>query len=69
MNWENLVKDLRVKLLLSQEEMAKKLGIAFCTLNRYENGHFEPTFKTQRKLKQLALANGIKWEKYMKGSK
>ncbi|MCQ3914476.1 MAG: helix-turn-helix domain-containing protein [Mycoplasmoidaceae bacterium] len=39
--------------------MAKELGVAFCTLNRYENGHFEPTFKIQRKLKQLAVANGI----------
>ena len=55
MKWENLVKDLRIKLLLSQEEMAKKLGIAFCTLNRYENGHFEPTYKVQRKLKQLDI--------------
>lgn len=69
MNWENLVKDLRGKLLMSQEEMADKLGIAFCTLNRYENGHHEPSYKLQRKLRTLALANDIDWDKYAKGVK
>lgn len=69
MKWDVLVKDIRSKLLLSQEEMAKELGVAFCTLNRYENGHFEPTFKIQRKLKQLAIANGINWDKYVKGAR
>lgn len=64
MDWENLVKDLRKNLLLSQEEMAEKLGVAFCTLNRYENGHFEPSFKTQRKLKHLAKENDVCWDKY-----
>ncbi|MCQ2747905.1 MAG: helix-turn-helix domain-containing protein [Mycoplasmoidaceae bacterium] len=44
---------------MSQEEMADKLGIAFCTLNRYENGHHEPSYKLQRKLRTLALANDI----------
>ncbi|MCQ3907255.1 MAG: helix-turn-helix domain-containing protein [Mycoplasmoidaceae bacterium] len=54
-----MVKDLRDKLLLSQEEMADKLGVAFSTVNRYENGHFEPTIKIKRKIKSLAIANGI----------
>lgn len=67
MNWKNLVRDLRDKLLLSQEEMADKLGIAFCTLNRYENGHHEPSYKLQRKIRALAIANGIDWDKYIRG--
>lgn len=69
MKWENLVKDLRVKLLMSQEELADKLGIAFCTLNRYENGHHEPSYKLQRKIRALAIANGIDWDKYVKEAK
>ncbi len=69
MKWEELVKDLRDKLLLSQEEMADKLGVAFSTVNRYENGHFEPTIKIKRKIKSLALANGIDWDKYVKGAR
>lgn len=69
MKWEQLVKDLRDKLLLSQEEMANKLGVSFSTVNRYENGRFEPTIKIKRKIKQLAIANGIDWDKYMKGAR
>ncbi len=68
MKWEQLVKDLRDKLL-SQEEMADKLGVAFSTVNRYENGHFEPTIKIKRKIKSLAIANGIDWDKYVKGAR
>ena len=63
-DWPLLVKDVRKSLLLSQEEMAKKLGIAFCSINRYENGRYEPTYKVQRKLKKLAISNGLDWNKY-----
>lgn len=63
-DWQSLIKDLRQYLLLTQEEMANKLGIAFCTLNRYENGHYEPTMKIKRKVKQLAIDNKIKINEY-----
>ncbi len=56
-------------MMVSQEEMAKKLGVAFCTVNRYENGHFTPTYKHQRKLKSLTIKNGLDFNKYKKENK
>jgi len=51
-------------MLLSQEEMASKLDVAFSTINRYENGHFNPTPKLQRKIKTLAINNKIDFNSY-----
>ena len=47
------IKKLRLKLMLSQTEFAKLLGVTFESVNRYENGRSRPTFKIQRKLVDL----------------
>lgn len=62
MNWSEGIKKLRRKLLLTQAELAKKLGISFASVNRYENGVYEPTMRVKRKLKKLFDENGIKLE-------
>ena len=38
-----LIKQIRQYTGLSQTEMAKKLGVQFATINRWENGHSQPT--------------------------
>ena len=38
-----LVKQIRQYPGLSQTEMAKKIGVQFATINRWENGHSHPT--------------------------
>ena len=35
-------------LMISQEDMAKKLGVAFATVNRWEAGRCKPNYKAQR---------------------
>ncbi|MEE8441174.1 MAG: helix-turn-helix transcriptional regulator, partial [Spirochaetia bacterium] len=37
-----ILKQLRTRLDMSQEDLAAKLGVAFSTLNRWENGHSIP---------------------------
>ena len=59
MNWSENIKALRIKLLITQEELASMLGVSFVSVNRYENGHFEPTMKIKRKLMKLFKENGI----------
>lgn len=54
-----MVKELREKLLLSQTELAKKLGVSYATVNRWENGHHEPTFKDRRRIVALCKKYGI----------
>lgn len=53
MNWSKEIKQLREYLCLSQIEFAHLLGVSFVSVNRWENGHFEPTLKVKRKILQL----------------
>lgn len=39
----SLIAGLRRKLSLSQEELARQLGVSFVTVNRWENGHSKPS--------------------------
>lgn len=55
MNYPKLIKEYRNKMIISQEELAKMLGVSFVSVNRWENGHFEPTIKIKRKLKELFI--------------
>lgn len=59
MSYAEAIKTLRKKMLLSQAEMAKELGFAFVSINRWENGHCEPTIKAKRKLAPLFEKYGI----------
>ena len=67
MKWSKLLKDLRSKLILSQKEMAELLGISFASLNRYENGHHEPTIKVKRRIKELCNQYDMDFDAYMIG--
>jgi transcriptional regulator with XRE-family HTH domain len=44
------VKRERTRALLTQQELAERAGIGLTTLNRIENDHAEPHFRTIRKL-------------------
>ena len=45
-----LIKQIRQYTGLSQTEMAKKIGVQFATINRWENGHTQPTRLAQEGL-------------------
>jgi len=62
MNYPEIIKKLRTKLVLSQTEMAELLGCSFSSVNRWENGHHEPTIKVKRKILQLCKENKIEVE-------
>lgn len=62
MNYAEKLKEIRETLLLSQDELAKELGVTFATVNRWENGHHEPTLKAKRAIRTLCKKNLIKWE-------
>lgn len=50
---------LRAKLNLSQEELAKMLGVSFISVNRWENDKYAPTKLVKVKLIQLFKDNNI----------
>ena len=67
MDYQRLVKELRVKLILSQQEFANLLNVSFASINRWETGKHEPTIKVKRKIVELCKINGIKLEEEKHG--
>ena len=43
MSFAEMVKYVRNKLKLSQEDLARELGVSFATINRWENGSYNPS--------------------------
>lgn len=55
-NQESLLERLRQYRLehqLTQEQLAKRLGVAFITLNRWLNGHAEPRELQRYRIERL----------------
>ncbi len=59
MNYPEMIKKYREIVLCTQEELAKKLGVSFASVNRWEQGLFEPTMKSKRKLRELFKEAGL----------
>ncbi|MDY3899482.1 MAG: helix-turn-helix transcriptional regulator [Bacilli bacterium] len=53
------MRKLRAKLNISQQELADLLGVSFPSVNRWENGHYEPTIIAKVKLEELFKENSI----------
>lgn len=59
MNYKKLVKTLREKLIITQEELASILGVSYASINRWETGKHEPTTKIKRKIVEMCKKNDI----------
>lgn len=53
MDYKTIIKKLRNKMLLTQSEFAKELGVSIASVARWETGENEPTMKVKRKLAPL----------------
>ena len=51
MSLSELVRNMRKRALLSQEEFAKLLNVSVGTINRWENGKTKPNITTMKKIK------------------
>ena len=61
-NYKDSLVELRLKLGVSQEELAHLLGVSFSSVNRWENGRNQPTKIAKAKLKKLFDENSIYFE-------
>ena len=43
MSFAEKIKFVRTELKLSQEDLARELGVSFATINRWENGSYNPS--------------------------
>lgn len=62
MNWPKIIKAIRAKMYITQTELAEKIDVSFASVNRWEQGHHEPTMKAKRKLAQICREIGIDME-------
>jgi DNA-binding XRE family transcriptional regulator len=62
MTFAEKVMEVRGRLLISQEQLAKELNVSFATINRWEKGHNEPSFIMQRKFNELCQRFDIKFD-------
>ncbi|MCL1905297.1 MAG: helix-turn-helix domain-containing protein [Methanomassiliicoccaceae archaeon] len=53
---------MRAKLDMSQEKMAEELGVAFVTLNRWENGRANPTKKKLLQIEEYCRSKNISFD-------
>jgi len=52
-DYRALVKDVRRQLGISQEDLARELGVSFATVNRWENGKVKPSKLAKAQFEQF----------------
>lgn len=60
MNGEK-IKQLRVKLYMTQREFAKEIGVHWVTVCQWEKEEKRPSLRNQKKMVELATKNGIEF--------
>ncbi|MBR4474068.1 MAG: DUF3990 domain-containing protein [Oscillospiraceae bacterium] len=59
---QNLILEIRNRMNVSQEELAKMIGISFATVNRWENDHSSPNKAAQLRLYDICREKGVDLE-------
>jgi DNA-binding transcriptional regulator YiaG len=57
-----VIKTIRIGLNLTQDELVKQLGVAFTTVNRWENRRIRPNSMARTVLKVYCKENGVDQE-------
>ncbi|MDD7271823.1 MAG: DUF3990 domain-containing protein [Spirochaetales bacterium] len=62
---QDLVKTIRKKLNLSQEQIASLMGISPVTVNRWENGKVNPSLMAQKQLYDICISHHLELSDYI----
>ena len=57
-NVNRRIRELRIRLGMTQEEFAHAVAVTFSTVNRWENGHAKPSKLARRAIEALARRGG-----------
>lgn len=58
----NNTREIRATLNLSQVELAEMLDVSFASVNRWENGKYEPTRLVKEKIRLICKQHNIEME-------
>jgi transcriptional regulator with XRE-family HTH domain len=64
MHYPTLLRALRRARELTQEQLAREIGVSFSTVNVWENGHRRPQPFLARRIVELARAAGLDPEEF-----
>ena len=59
MSFSEKVKYVRTELKLSQEDLAREMGVSFATINRWENGSYNPSRLAKKAFDDFCKENNI----------
>ena len=62
MSFAEKVKFVRTELKLSQEDLARELGVSFATINRWENGSYNPSRLARKAFEDFCYDKNVKFE-------
>ncbi len=61
-DYASALRQLRAELNLTQREFAEILNVSFVSVNRWENGKYEPTILVKERLKKLFKQYNVELE-------
>lgn len=62
MSFAEKIKFVRTELKLSQEDLARELGVSFATINRWENGSYNPSRLAKKAFEDFCNDKNVKFE-------
>ena len=62
MTFADKVKFVRMKLYLSQAQLAKEIGVSFATVNRWESKGYEPQLASVGRFNDFCEKHGITFD-------
>ena len=57
--FSEVIKNVRKSCFLSQQDFAKKIGVSFSTVNRWETEKTMPNYKAMQKIDEFCKMRGI----------
>ena len=62
MSFPEEIKRIRQRSFLTQQDFAKRLGVAFSTVNRWESGRAKPNLKAMKSINTFCLESNIPYK-------
>lgn len=59
MDFANNIKLVRLQLKMTQEDLAHELGVSYATVNRWENGSYNPSRLAKKTFENFCKARNI----------
>lgn len=54
MEYSKILKQIREKLFLTQQELGDRLDVSFSSINRWETGKNQPSLKCRKRIVEMA---------------